>query len=307
MSDHRVEFTLSENPWAPTAVVAEINDRTDSGLDLVGLAEQTGGTSSAAYVRWPDGRHGALTRTSTPLDRMRQTADVLSMARSRGLPVPRHDLVIALADGHVAVVQERLPGRHAGRVDASVIDAMVAMNEQFAGLLVDRSDVPSPPTFPTPGPGHHPWEQTLGRYSDRSRRLLRRFREMGGGDLHEMTGDDLVHTDYTFDNVLFDESGRISGIVDWNFGAARGDRRFALLSLRINLAGYRLDPDGGEHGVQPVTVDRLDEILDTTIDPARLRIWWAHKAVHSVHWSIRHNFRPERINSDLRFAESHLT
>ena len=75
MTDHRLEFTDSENPWAPTAVMAEINERTASGLELAGLAEQTGGTSSAAYVRWPDGRNGVLTRTTTPLDRMRQTAE----------------------------------------------------------------------------------------------------------------------------------------------------------------------------------------------------------------------------------------
>lgn len=43
MSGHRVEFTDSENPWAPTAVVAEINARNGCGLEVVGLAEQTGG------------------------------------------------------------------------------------------------------------------------------------------------------------------------------------------------------------------------------------------------------------------------
>ena len=32
MTDHRLEFTDSENPWAPTAVIAEINERTGSGL-----------------------------------------------------------------------------------------------------------------------------------------------------------------------------------------------------------------------------------------------------------------------------------
>ena len=67
MTEHKLEFTLSENPWAPTAVVAEINDHTGSGLELVGLSDQVGGTSSAAFVEWPDGRQAALTRTTTPL------------------------------------------------------------------------------------------------------------------------------------------------------------------------------------------------------------------------------------------------
>ncbi len=62
MSEHRLEFTDSENPWAPTAVVAETNERTGSKLEVVGLAEQTGGTSGAAFVRWPDGRESVWAR-----------------------------------------------------------------------------------------------------------------------------------------------------------------------------------------------------------------------------------------------------
>jgi hypothetical protein len=105
MTGHRIEFRLSENPWAPTAVIEEINERTNSGLVLVGLDEQTGGTSGAAYVRWPGGNDAVLTRTTTPLERMQQTAEVLASIRSKGLPVPRHDLTIPLADGYIAVVR----------------------------------------------------------------------------------------------------------------------------------------------------------------------------------------------------------
>lgn len=302
MTAPRLEFTDSENPWAPTAVIAEINERTGSGLEVVGLAEQTGGTSSAAFVRWPDGRKGSLTRTKTPLDRMRQTADVLSMVQSHGLPVPRHDLVIELHDGCVAVVQERLPGNHAGRVDASVIDAMVAMNERFANLLVDRPDVPPPSAFSRFGTGDQPWDGTLGRYSDRSRRLLRQIRDIGPDGSYEMTGADVVHTDYSLGNVLWDEQGQISGVVDWNFGIARGDRRFALLGMRFHLA-----TEGDQYEGQQAAIDRLDEILATTIDPALLRIYWAHWSVHRVHWSIHNGFLSDRIDHDLSFAESHLT
>ena len=302
MREHRLEFTDSENPWAPTAVVAEINERTGSGLELVGLAAQTGGTSSAAFIRWPDGRDGVLTRTSTPLDRMRQTAEVLSMVRSLGLPVPRHDLVIELADGGVVVVQERLPGRHAGRVDAGAIDAVVAMNERFACLLVDRPDVPPPPAFPAPGPGDHPWERTLGRYSERTRRLLRRIREIGGGEPRELVGADLVHTDYSLGNVLWDEEGNITGVVDWNRGVARGDRRFALLGMRVDLA-----TEGDRYEGQQDAIERLDEVIAATIEPTLLRVYWAHWTAHNVHWSIHHNFQSERIEQDLQLAESHLT
>ncbi len=298
--DHRIEFTESENPWAPTAVIAEINGRTGSGLELVGLAEQTGGTSSAAYVQWPDGRPGALTRTWTPLARMRLTADVVSMVRSHGLPVPRHDLVLELADGAVAVVQERMPGSHASHVDADVIDVMVAMNDRFAGLLTDHPDVPRPPAFPPPG--DHRWHETLGRYSDHSRRLLGRLTEMDRTCAVQMTGDDVVHLDYSVGNILFDEHGQITGVIDWNFGVARGDRRLALLGMKVHLTN-----EGDGYGAKPEAVDRLDQILADTIDPALLRLYWAHVTVHRVHWAIENNLPPERIGQELDLAERHLT
>lgn len=297
---HRIEFTESENPWAPTAVIAEVNARTGSGLELVGLAEQTGGTSSAAYVQWPDGRPGALTRTWTPLARMRQTADVLSMVRSHGLPVPRHDLVLELADGAVAVLQERMPGRHARQVDADIIDVMVAMNDQFAGLLTDFPEVPRPPAFPPPG--DHRWQETLGRYSDQSRRLLGRLGEMDRDRAAEMTGDDVVHLDYSVGNILFDERGQISGVIDWNFGVARGDRRLALLGMLVHLTN-----EGDGFGAKPDATDRLEEVLAATIDPVLLRFYWAHLTAQRVHWAIDNDLPPGRIGQELDFADSHLT
>jgi aminoglycoside phosphotransferase (APT) family kinase protein len=298
MVEHRVEFTVSENPWAPTKVVAEINEKTGSGLELVGLAEQVGGVSSAAFVRWPDGREGAITRPNISLEWMRQTAEVLSMLRAQGLPVARHDLVMQLSDGKVTVVQERLPGAHATHLGAEVIDEMVAMNERFAGLLVQRPDVPPPPAFPAPANGEHPWQETLGRYSDRSRRLLQRILEIDGGAPFEMTGDDVVHTDYSFGNVLFDERGKISGVVDWNFGIARGDRRAALLGMRDHLVR---DADWCEG--QQVAIDRLDEIFGAVFDADLLHIYWCHRSVGSVHYAMINGFRAEKIEHDLHVAE----
>jgi hypothetical protein len=61
-------------------------------------------------VRWPNGRDGVVTRTDTPIDQLRRTAEVLSLVRSRGLPLPRHSLLVELDSGNVAVVQERLRG-----------------------------------------------------------------------------------------------------------------------------------------------------------------------------------------------------
>jgi aminoglycoside phosphotransferase (APT) family kinase protein len=296
MTEHKMEFTLSENPWAPTAVLAEINERTGSGLELVGLADQVGGTSSAAFVRWPDGRPAALTRTTTPLSVMQQTARVLSHARARGLPVPRHDLVLKLTDGYVAVVQERLRGAQVREVNAAVIDAFTAMNERFSGLLEAHRDVPPPAAFPDGGRPDYGWGDTLGRHSERSRRLLRRLLEVDGGRPFQMTGDDLIHTDYSLDNVLFDEHGQISGIVDWNQGAARGDHRYALIS-RLGVH---------EHPEVPVeALDRLDQVL-AAIEPSLLRIYRAHWKVLHVHYAISNRLAEARIEHDLSEAEQFL-
>ncbi|MEQ7127719.1 phosphotransferase [Actinopolymorpha sp. B11F2] len=190
--------------------MVEINERCGVGLELVGLAEQEGGVSSAAFVRWPDGREGVISRSKLPLARMRQTAEAVNLAKAAGLPVARHELVVELSDGLVAIVQERLPGRHATRIDARVIDAVVEMNERFAHLLADRLDIPTSAAFPTPDGGGERWEETLGQYSDRTRRALKRLYEIDGGELYAMTGEDLIHTDYSLGNLLFDEQGAIS-------------------------------------------------------------------------------------------------
>jgi aminoglycoside phosphotransferase (APT) family kinase protein len=293
MPEHKLEFTLSENPWAPTAVVAEINARTDSGLELVGLADQVGGTSSAAFVSWPDGRQAALTRTTTSLPVMLQTAQALATARARGLPVPRHDLVLELADGYVAVVQERMPGRQVAQVDAGVIDAFAAMNERFADVLADHRDVPPPAAFPDDGSADYGWGDTLARHSDRGRRLLDRLLEVDGGTPFRMAGDDLVHTDYSLENVLFDEEGQISGIVDWNQGAVRGDHRYALVS-RLGIHEHAV--------VRSDALDRLDQLL-ASIDPTLLRIYLAHWKVFHVHYAISKRLGEVRVEDDLRAAQ----
>ncbi|MBO0884905.1 MAG: hypothetical protein J2P17_32140, partial [Mycobacterium sp.] len=58
---------------------------------------ESGASGGAAFVEWPDGRAGVLTQPYASVERMRLTADILGLARSRGLPVPRHDLVVELA------------------------------------------------------------------------------------------------------------------------------------------------------------------------------------------------------------------
>jgi aminoglycoside phosphotransferase (APT) family kinase protein len=288
---HKLEFRLSENPWAPTAVIEELNARTGSALVLTGLADQVGGSSSAAFVAWADGRESAITRTRTPLAVMRQTASVLNDVRKQGLPVPAHQLVLELSDGYVAVVQERLPGRHMESLDSTTAAAFVAMNERFAGVLRDHPEIPRPRAFPDIT---GVFEETVGRLGQRGRRLLERLLEVDGGRPFRMQGDDLVHTDYTPGNVLFDDAGNVSGVVDWNAGAVRGDRHYALLGLHW-----------GSIGRKTVGAEELKQVEEklAQLSPATRRSYEAHWMVDQVHESILKGFKPERIEADVARAE----
>jgi len=294
---HRLEFRLSENPWAPTAVIEQINDLTGSGLVLTGLADQVGGVSSAAFVAWPDGRQSAVTRPRTPLPLMRLTATVLNEARALGLPVPAYQLVLDLGDGYLAVVTERLPGHHVDILDQTTAASFLATNDRFAGLLRDHPEVPPPPAFPDEGPGYGAFEHTIGAHSERGRRLLRRLLDIDGGQPFRMQGDDLVHVDYTPGNVLFDDAGQVSGVVDWNFGAARGDRLYALIGLQWGSVGVR--------SIAPAERARIDQAL-AVLDPATRRSYEAHALVYQVHSSITKGFTTERVDVDVDRAEQLL-
>jgi aminoglycoside phosphotransferase (APT) family kinase protein len=230
---------------------------------------------------------------------------VLSAVRARGLPVPRHERVVELSDGSVALVQERLPGEPARRVDAGVIDSMVAMNKRFAGLLAEYPAVPVQPLYLRQSGPLYPRHDVLERHGDRSRRLLRRIQEVGREEPHEMSGDDLVHPDYTFGNVLYGEDGQLTGVVDWNWGAGRGDRRLALVRIYVDLYWSTLEPGGGRYGVEQSAFDRLDDVVAAMIEPALLRMYWAHTTLNQLHWAIL--YHPARvIDLFLRFGESRL-
>jgi aminoglycoside phosphotransferase (APT) family kinase protein len=235
---------------------------------------------------------------------MRRTGAALEVARTLGCPVPRHELIVDLEDDVVAVVQERLPGRHPERVGAAVIDTLVAANDGFAHLLADRRDVPLP-VLQLAGAGQAgQWHETLEQYSSRSRRLLREI-ERTGHQSDATAGDDLVHPDLTVSNVLL-EGDRVTGVVDWNDGAFRGDRRFSLVKLLFDLTWEAAAPGGGRHQVQPSGLRRLEEILHDTVEPDRLRCYWARLTLTMLHWTIRSG-DTEVIDLHLQLGERGLT
>jgi aminoglycoside phosphotransferase (APT) family kinase protein len=284
-------------------LVAEVNDLAGCGLVFTGLAEQ-GESGGAAFVRWPDGRPGVVTRSPIPIGQAHLAGDVLAFVREHGLPVPAYDLVVELADGTAAVVQERLPGEPARRVDVGVIEAMLELNERFAGVLAARPDVPVPSLYLRESGPSFPRHETLAGYDERSRRMLRLIREAGAGEPHEMTGDDLVHTDFTVPNVLFDESGNVTGIVDWNFGVARGDRKFGLVKLRFDLTWALRYAPADERADMRRAIDRVDVALEEL--PADvLRIYWAHRTLYQLHWAILSGQR-DVVELHLELGESRL-
>lgn len=287
----------------PRDLLHRVNEQVGCGLMLVGHAD-LGETAGAAYVRWPDGRRSVLTRSTVSASRMRQTADVLSAARARGLPVPQHELVVELDDGVVAAVQERLPGRPPRFVDTAVVDAVVAVNDRFAGVLTGRPDVPVPSLASCRRGGRAERSSAVEQHSDRSRCLLRRIRDVRARHPEEMTGDDLVHTDLTTPNVLFDDAGRVTGVVDWNGGAARGDRRFALVKLLFDLVWDAAAP-GGPDRVHHDVPGALEALLHERLEPGLLQRYWAHWTLVMLDWTIRCGDR-DAVDLHLRLGERGL-
>lgn len=267
------------------ALVREVNAQTGAALSVLGVAPH-GDTGGAIYVRWPDGHDGVLTPSTASVTDLERTADVLALAQSQGLPVPRYELIVPRARGAL-LVQERLPGE-VMRLNVERLEAMVAVNEQCAGLLADRPDVPAPRLLLR----HEKGDGLLGSYSDRSRDLLARVRQFGDA---EMSGADLVHPDFNHTNVLFDDNDRITGVIDWDI--SRGDRHFALVKLRFLLAWE--DPN-------PAVLARLDELLDQLIAPETLLLYWAHWSLRMVDWTIRH-FGPKDVDIHLGVADTRLT
>jgi Phosphotransferase enzyme family len=279
----------------PDHLVAVVNEHSAAGLTLVGPAP--GGQVGAAYVRWPGGREGVLTwLPDMAVDHVRQTAGILTLARTRGLPVPAYDL-IAEVPGALAIVQERLPGDPPHRPDRALVEQLVELAEGFAGLLAGRRDVEVPDMFlRRSGPGfclHRPLEL----HSARTRRMLAWVSDVGASEPSAMVGDDLVHLDYHPGNVLVSApedpgGGRITGVVDWD-GIGRGDRRFCLVTLRFAMLA------------DPATGRWLDGLLDEVLDPATLRLYWAHMSLRQVDWAIRH-FSPGDVDDWLDLAETRM-
>lgn len=277
---------------APRLVDA-INEAFDLHLTYRGPAGS--GNVGAGYVTDIDGRRLVLTwQPDTSAARHRETAELVQIARARGVPAPRYEHVLQVG-ADVAVLQELLPGSPPSRATPELVDAMVELNGRCRDALAGRDDLAAAELYlRRSGPGfclHEP----LRAYSARTRRLLTRIRRIGAAAPTAAAGYDLVHLDFQPANVLVDGSGAVTGIVDWD-GAARGDADLDLVVLLFGLHGT---------GGYAATIGRLDERLRTRVPHDLLRAYWAHMSLRMVDWAIRH-YGPDDVRTWLRLAESGL-
>jgi aminoglycoside phosphotransferase (APT) family kinase protein len=282
-------------------VVSEINRRTNAGLTVTGRS-LFGKLGGAIYAEWPDGRPVVVTRFQGSLIEASRTVETLAYVRDQGLPVPRHELVVQLDDG-VFFVQERLPSAPPQRLSSARMEAIVEINDRFADALADRPEVPVPPQCRPRVGGPDPRHETLTGHSPRSRRVLEQIVRIVGGAPDETAGGDLVHIDLSGANVLFDENDTATGVVDWNLGAYRGDRFFALVQTRFDREWFVRSPDADP--VETAAAFRLDDILAERIPPDTLRLYWARWMLHQLDRAIR-TAPPEAVDWHLDLAESRL-
>jgi aminoglycoside phosphotransferase (APT) family kinase protein len=277
----------------PAQLLTQLQEHSGAALELVGPLP--GGQVGAALVAWPDGRHGVLTQTGDASpetwQRVERSAELLALARGRGIPAPEYPLVVRLTD-RIAMVQEFLPGAPPGGVEVPLVEQMIGLTDRAAGLLAGRADVPAVPLYLLrSGPGYC-LHQSLAQYDGRTRMLLDLVRRIGSENATTLTGDDLVHGDFHPGNVL----------VDWD-GAGRGDRRFDLVTLRFDMA--LPGADQRERSARQAAARWLDARLDDLLDPALLRVYWAHMSLRLVDWAIRHH-GPDDVDRWLTVAGARL-
>jgi aminoglycoside phosphotransferase (APT) family kinase protein len=120
-----------------------------------------------------------------------------------------------------------------------------------------------------------------------------------------MVGDDLVHVDLTVPNVLFDARERISGVVDWNYGVALGDRWFGVVKLLHNLS-FDAATGGGASRPTRQALARVETVLRSRLAPEVLRRYWAHQTLNMLYGSLR--WGTERaFTAHLELGESRLS
>ncbi len=217
---------------------------------------------------------------------------VAEILRLAGYPAPATELIAQV--GHAAVmVQELLPGTTMDHLDAHSLDQVLELNQLQANRLADRPDIPPGELhLRADGPGYC-LHEPLRQFNRRSAELERWVTAVGADHPPRMVGNDAVHMDFHPGNMLT-TGGLITGVIDWD-GAARGDHRFDLVTLRFGVHAKETDSGVTHH---------LDAVLD--LFPADiLRPAWAHLSLRMVDWAIRH-FTPADVEHWLDLADQRV-
>ncbi|UED88686.1 aminoglycoside phosphotransferase family protein [Streptomyces profundus] len=285
----RTLAALAESPGRTTTCGSRLpGDRTHQDTSLPGKPRLT------RHLRWPDGHRSVLKwRPGSRATAMRAgPLAVVEALRLADYPAPATELV-AQVDDAVVTVQELLPGTKVDRLDQHGLDQALALNQAQAGRLADRPDIPAVALhLRADGPGYC-LHEPLRRHNRRAAALEGWVAAVGADCPTLLEGPDAVHQDFHPGNLLAAE-GSITGVIDWD-GAARGDHRFDLVTLRFGVQGKDMDP---------AVARRLDAILDTLPDEV-LRPAWAHMSLRMVDWAIRH-FTPADVESWPDLAEQRV-
>lgn len=285
------------------ALVEAVNRCTGARLTVRGRS-LLGKLGGAIFVEWPDGHPGVVTVFHGGIADAQRVASVLNRLQARGLPVPRHELVVDLGD-RVVFVQHQLPMGPSRQLTVKRIEGLVEINERFAGAVACLPDVPSVTEWfrPAGGDGRQIVElvpEGDRRASDVVNEIVRLITE---APRDVLAGHDLVHVDLSAANVLFDEDDSATAVVDWNLGVYRGDCRLALVQTRFDREWFVRRADADQ--IEVAAARRLDEILIDQIRPNLLRVYWAYWLHHQLSKALRIGTSTV-IDWQLEFAESRL-
>ena len=286
---------------ADLAVVEAVNRVLRTRMRVIGRAEE-GTSGGAIFVDLGDGGSGVITTFLGTRARAEQTAQFVNYAHASGLPVPQHLHVVDVGTT-VHLVQERLEGEPSKTVTPAVIDAVVEANDRFADLLVGHHEVPTLPLCLRDSGDPYPRHEVLAAHSARSRAILNAIQTIGQDHPEDVGGNDVHHVDLDLSNVLFDESGSVVGVVDWNLGVFRGDRNQALVKTRFEQEWALRSP--APEPMQVAAASHLDDVLKNRVSTSDLSRYWASRLLYQLHWMLQYG-RPEHVEWHLTVAEQRL-
>jgi hypothetical protein len=243
--------------------IDELNARHGTAFRLDG--RYSGGEVGAERLLDESSRAYVLKRQDAGL-----APETTATLRTLGYPAPRYVLI-----GPGYCIQEELPGQPLGSWDVPIDDRLLGLNDLQRGRAVsdDRSWPATIVESVMEGFDEYMVLETLQRHSVEGRELLSRCRaavDRHAGTL--TTTDDIVHLDFTPDNVL-GVDGEVSGVIDWG-GTTSGDCTFDLVTWLFYAR---------ENGrsLRPLIVERIGE--------KGMSVYLAHIAIRQADWSIRHH------------------